>query len=303
MALAWLILFLGSWVRLLTISGQNFHHSATFLALAPLSFVVVHHFLPGALRAPEQPFFRWALAVLTALLTVAFVRLTLLRYWDPTEWMPTILVVLSGLGIALFAGEECPNDRGPGPWLWTGLWMLISARDPVLGVLGAGLAPLVFHWGTAPRRVGSQNPAIPFSVWVLPLLLGLFLPKPWWDWGLRPAAALPLATFGLGGGIAMAGANLIRGAGSRSSANPLGLLPGWILPFAIAVAGVLYSPAWGLAWGALMGVLAALALGRWQRPLPIGTVAASWILGMLLSFTLQANACLPGLGHLIWLGN
>ena len=59
MVLAWLILFLGSWIRLLTISGLNFHRGATILALAPLGFVALHHFLPGVLRAPERSSFRF----------------------------------------------------------------------------------------------------------------------------------------------------------------------------------------------------------------------------------------------------
>lgn len=293
MALAWLILFLGSWVRLLTISGLNFHHGATILALAPLGFVAVHHFLPGVLRAPERSSFRWALAVLTALLSLAFVRLTLLHFWDPAEWLPTILLVLMGLGIAMFAGEECPDDRGPGPWFWIFLWMLISGRDPVLGLLGAGLAPLVFHWGNVFKASEPVQAGTPFMNWLLPLLLGLFLPKPWWDWGLQSASVLPLAAFGLGGAIAS----------SSPFANRLRLLQGWILICALAVTGLLYSPSWGLIWGALMGILAACAYGRLQKPLAIGATAGFWILGMLLSFTLQANAWLPGLRHLIWLGN
>ncbi len=294
MVLAWLILFLGSWIRLLTISGLDFHRGATILALAPLGFVALHHFLPGVLRAPERSSFRWALAVLTALLSLAFIRLTLLRFWDPTEWLPTILLVLIGLGIAMFVSQESPNDRGPGPWLWVFLWMLISGRDPVLGLLGAGLAPLVFHWGNVPKTAKYQQTRTPSLNWMLPFLLGLFLPKPWWDWGLQSASVLPLAAFGLAGGIASV-------ASLAPFANRLRPLPGWLLIGALAVTGLLYSPSWGLIWGALMGILAACAYGRLQKPLAIGAVAGYWILGMLLSFTLQANAWLPVLGRLAWL--
>jgi len=293
MALAWLILFLGSWVRLLTISGLNFHHGATILALAPLGFVVVLKFLPGVLRAPERSSFRWALAGLTGLLSLAFVRLTILQFWDPVLFLPTILLVLMGLGIAMFASEECPNDRGPGPWLWIFLWMLISGRDPVLGILGAGLAPLVFHWGKVTRTAKSQQVGTRLGNWMPPLLLGLFLPRPWWDWGLHSNSVLPLAAFGIGGAIA--------------SLNPFGnrlkLVPDWALICALTVTGLLYSPSWGLLWGALMGVFAACAWDRLRKPLPIAAVSGYWLLGMLLSFTLQANAWLPVLGRLVWLGD
>ena len=222
MALAWLILFLGSWVRLLTISGLNFHHGATVLAMAPLGFVAVHHFLPGLLRVPKRVSFRWALATLTALLSLAFVRLTLLRFWDPAEWLPTILLVLAGLGIAMFASGESPDDRGPGPWLWVSLWVLISGRDPVLGVLGAGLAPLVFHWGNVSKTVKSRQAGTRVVDWMLPLLLGLFLPRPWWDWGLQSASVLPLAAFGLGGAIATIGpfANRLSSAAGGARCRP-----------------------------------------------------------------------------------
>ncbi len=293
MALAWILLFLGSWIRLLTISGLNFHHGATLLALSPLGYMALHHFLPGLLRAPERPFFRWGLAGLTALVAVAFVRLTLLRFWDPGDWLSTVLLVLLGLGVALFASEECPNDHGPGPWLWVSLWMLISARDPVLGLLGAGLAPLVFHWGKAPKRPTAQEAGKQSTTWLFPLLLGLFLPKPWWDWGLQPSSALPLAAFGLGGGLLL----LIP------FAARLKVLPVGVLLSALAVIGLLYSPSWGLFWGIAMGFAAASIFERLPRPLPMGVIAGFWILGLLLSFTIQANAWMPVLGRLAWLAN
>ena len=128
---------------------------------------------------------------------------------------------------------------------------------------------------------------------MLPFLLGLFLPKPWWDWGLQSASVLPLAAFGLGGAIASI----------PLFVNRLRLLPGWVLICTLALTGLLYSPSWGLLWGALMGLVVASAYVRSPRPLPIGAVAGYWLLGMLLSFTLQANAWLPVLGRFAWLVN
>lgn len=296
MALAWLILFLGSWVRLLTISGLDFHSGATTLALAPLGIVVAQWFLPGLLRAPGRSSFRWALAIFTGLLALAFTRLTLLRFWDPAEWVPTFLLVIMSLGIAMFAAEDGPNDHGPGPWLWVSVWMLAAGRDPVLGLLGAGLAPLVFHWGKDSKIAKARQAGTRLMNWAFPFLLGLFLAKPWWDWGLQAPSSLPLAAFGLAGGVAR-----------MASLSPFGhrfrLLPDWILIGALAATGLLYTPSWGLLWGALMGVFAGGAYGRLQKPLSIGPMAGYWILGLLLSFTLQANAWLPGLRHFIWLGN
>ena len=265
----------------------------TILALAPLGFVAVHHFFPGVIRAPERPTFRWTLAVLTALLSLAFVRLTLLHFWDPASFLPTILLVLAGLGIAMFASVEPLNDRGPGPWLWVFFWVLISGRDPVLGLLGAGLAPLVFHWENGSKTAQAHETGSRPGSWMLPFLLGLFLPKPWWDWGLQSASVLPLAAFGLGGAIASI----------PLFVNRLRLLPGWVLICTLALTGLLYSPSWGLLWGALMGLVVASAYVRSPRPLPIGAVAGYWLLGMLLSFTLQANAWLPVLGRFAWLVN
>jgi hypothetical protein len=230
---------------------------------------------------------------MTALLSLAFTRLTLLRFWDPAEWLPTILLVAMGLGIALFSDEGSLDDHGPGPLLWVAWWMLISSRDPVLGLLGAGLAPLVFVWGQASKTGGSGQAGSPYLNWLLPLLLGLFLPRPWWDWGLQAPSALPLAAFGLGGAVASLAFILDR---ARQ-------VPAWIFTWALAATGLLYAPAWGLAWGAAMGILSACAWDRMRKPAGIGAVAGFWILGMLLSFTLQANAWLPGLRHFIWLGN
>jgi hypothetical protein len=171
--------------------------------------------------------------------------------------------------------------------------MLISGRDPVLGLLGAGLAPLVFHWGNGTKITKSELTGSSSINWLFPLVLGIFLPRPWWDWGLQSASVLPLATFGLAG--AVASTNLF--------AARFRLLPGWVLIVALAVTGLLYSPSWSLLWGAFMGTLAASAYMRLEKPLSSGTVAGCWILGMLLSFTLQANAWLPVLGRLVWLGN
>lgn len=296
MTLAWIILFLGSWVRLLATAGLGLHRNAllpTSLALVPLLFIGLHHFLPGLVRVPSKPFLRWALAILTAVFSIAFARLTLLRFWDPTELLPTMFLVFSGLGLACFAGEEGPSDRGPGPWLWVALWMFLAARDPILGLVGAGLSPLLFHWGQPARVPQPWTKEAPVRAWILPLLLGLFLPRPWWDWGLLPIAALPLAAFGLGGALACFAplAALQR------------RLPGWFILSALALTGLLYGPVWGLAWGGVMGLLAGTAFQRLPRPWPVGTLGAFWVLGLVISFALQANAWLPGLGHLVWMGN
>lgn len=296
MALAWVFLFLGSWLRLLTISGLNFHHGAAFFATVPLAIVGVQTFLPGALRAPERVFLRWLLASLVALLAIAFTRLTLLRYWDPAEWLPTLLLMAVGLGLAVFSHEDGPSEQGPGPWLWVALWMLLSGRTPVLGLLGAGLAPLVFHWERLPRVKSLVQTEPHFPVWAWALPLGLFLPKPWWDWGLQPASVFPLTAFGVGGSLAVMG-------GLSPFQDRLRRLPNGLILGALALTGLLYAPSWGLLWGLVMGLLAGCAYGRLPKPLPIAAMAGYWILGLLLSFTLQANACLPFLGRLAWLGN
>ncbi len=293
MALIWLFLFLGTWVRLLAIAGFGLHHGAIALALLPLLLVALHQFRPGWLQTSARPALRWPLMMLTALAALAFVRLTLLNYWDPSELPATALLGLAGVGLACLVREEGPADFGPGPWLWVALWMLISARDPALGLVGAGLAPLVFLPGKPGGKPARGGPSRPGKPWVLPLLLGLFLPRPWWDWGLLPGSSLPLAAFGVGGALGCLGA--IDGTLRR--------LPSWSVLLFLALVGLAYGPAWSLAWGTVLGLFTAEAFRRLPRPLPLGTLAAFWILGLVLSFTFQANAWLPGLGHLIWLGN
>jgi hypothetical protein len=117
-------------------------------------------------------------------------------------------------------------------------------------------------------------------------ILGLAFPKAWFDWGFLPPGALAVGAMGLGAALA-----------------PLlpRRIPSWAaLAFAGSLA-VLYLPAFALPWGLALG----LAWGVLDRRMaPPGTSAvACFALGLALSFSLHANAWLPFLRHVIWLGN
>lgn len=130
------------------------------------------------------------------------------------------------------------------------------------------------------------------STFLLPFLLGLALPKPWWDWGLQPNWAWPMLGFGLAAGL-----------GSLNRLRFAEFWPNWVLLTGLGALAVLYDPHLGLAWGVVLGLLSGCAWRRLPHPLPLMGLAFPLLLGLSLSFFLHANAWIPGLRHLIWLGN
>jgi hypothetical protein len=125
------------------------------------------------------------------------------------------------------------------------------------------------------------------------LVLGLVLSKPWWDYGANPGWAPDLAAWGLGAGLTYLPS--LRGLGLR--------VPRAALYGAMAALFVAYLPAWGWAWGILLGLAWGWLWQRLARPLPARRLTYGLLLGFALSYVLHANLQIPFLRHLIWLGN
>jgi hypothetical protein len=281
MGAPWLFLWLGTLVHALTLYGYNPARPAALLVLLPLVLLPFRHRLSRYAWIP-----RWAgpLALLAAL---AFLRLQYLAPWDTKAWAPTLAFALTG-ALALLADGERPE--GPSTALWIGVWMLTGTLDPVLPVLGLGVAAALHGLGTWPTE-GAPRQETFLSAFAAFLLLGLALPKPWWDFGLESGWAAGLGAFGAAWALAQL----------RPLARLGARLPGWALLTGIGTLAVLYWPTFVLPWGAALGLLWGWA---WMRlPRKLETSAWPFLLGLLLSFALHANAWLPGLRHLIWLGN
>ena len=293
MSAVWLFLYLGGLVHLLTLYGYDALRGGGPLLLLP---VALFPLLPRAARRATwllDPLLVRGMGLLGFACALLFVRAAYLDAWDSWRLGPDLLMTGAGLG-SLWAAAAAPESPGPGSWLWIAAWLLGGFLDPALPLLGAGLAGVLSASGNWPQ--GSNQPVSLAPLrrpWLAFLLLGLALPKPWWDFGLQPAWALAGAAFGLGAALA-AWAPVRR---------LLAGLPETLLTAALGLLFILYWPTWSLPWGMALGLLAG---GSWSR-LP---VADRWAIpglaflgGLLLSFTLHANIWIPGLRHIVWLGN
>jgi len=281
MAAPWLFLWLGTLVHALTLYGYDLFRSASALLLLPLALLPFRHRLS---RFTWIPGVAGPLALLAALV---FLRLQYLAPWDTKAWAPDLAFAAAG-ALALLADRDHP--AGPATALWIAIWMLTGYLDPVLPVLGLGVAAALHGLGTwPPEHTPRSEGSLP--VFAAFLLLGLALPKPWWDFGLESGWTPGLSAFGVA--WALAQLRPLARLGSR--------LPGWVLLTGIGSLAVLYWPTWVLAWGGALGLLWGWV---WVR-LPGRLESTTWpfLLGLVLSFVLHANAWLPGLRHVIWLGN
>ena len=280
MSALWLFLYLGTLVHGLALYGFDGRSPAQLVLLAPLAALGL---LP-ALRTRRATFFPpWSrrLAGLAALaFALAFLRLHYLDYWN-TEHLGFALLV-AGLGLAaLWVTAADPQPEGPGTWIWIAAWLAAGFLDPLLPFLGAGVGACAAAFGLLPAAVAGPADAPARSRGFLSLaLLGLVLPKPWWDWGLQPDGALPVAAFALGAALAHSAPARVRLAGL-----PTGLLHG-----GMALLFVLYWPTFGGAWGLLLGLLGGTTWLRLPEPRPLARLGTAFAAGLALSFALHANA-------------
>jgi hypothetical protein len=287
----WLVLFLGGLVHALALYGFDSRHMASLPLLIPILAIPIltrlkkqrpDCFTPAVLRV----------AGTLALLCGLHFLLTHFRlYWNCEQPIGALEVTGLGLG-SLWVAVGSNATEGSGAWLWVGAWMVAGVLDPLLPLLGAGVGATAAAWGLMPSQ-GNEATGQKVSLFLSPFLLGLALPKPWWDWNLDPHWAFPMAALGFG--AALASMKPLARFGNR--------LPTWTLLWGMGLLAILYAPQWGLLWGGTLGLLAGWAWLRHPRPIPLYCLAPAWFLGLLISFVLHGNVWLPGLRHLIWLGN
>jgi hypothetical protein len=293
MSAIWLILYLGSLVHLLVLNGFGLKHPASLIVLLPVAAALV---LPPVFR--RQPRLLPAGLVRAAGLlgfacTLVFVKSVYLEAWDTRDLILSVAIAGAGLGSLLptLAGLGAPNA---GTWLWVAFWLGAGLLDPALPLLGAGLGGMLAGSG-----LGLDDSPIPADPplarpWLALFLLGFALSKPWWDFGIEREWAWVSASVGLGAAFATV----------KPVARQLSRLPASSPVWVLGALALLYTPALGVPWGVLLGLAAGSAWpGLPRRPLPTERVAAAFLLGLVLSFGVHANAWIPGLRHLIWLGN
>lgn len=288
MSAIWLVLYLGSLVHLLALNGYGLKHPASAVLLLPVAAAVL---LPGLLKRHPLPSGVIRGAGLAGFAgALLFVKAVYLEGWDCQEWGPALAMTVAGLG-SLLPALATSSLPGPGTWLWIAFWFAAGRLDPALPLLGAGLGGMLegsgFGLAEPADAAAGAKPG-----WTL-FLLGLALPKPWWDFGLEPGWAWASAGVGLGAALA-----------ALPRLGPwLNRLPGFAPAGLLGALAILYAPGLGVLWGVLLGAAVGSAWRRFARPFPLALGTAAFLLGLLVSFALHANLWIPGLRHLIWLGN
>jgi hypothetical protein len=290
--MAWLLLYVGTLVHALTLYGFDGRDPRSLVLLLPLAGLPCLVMLQR--RAPRL-FDPWPVKIsgLIALgLSLTLLRLLYLDYWDTHALLPNLLV--AGLGIAsLWASLGPWLGNSPAHWLWIGLWLLSGYLDPLMPFLGAGLSACArgFEWLVdAPR----QDPATPLNRPFLAFFaLGLVLPKPWWDWGLNPDWALAMACFGAG--VALLQVSFCQ--------RRLTKVPSWVACTVLVLLFVLYVPQLLWLWGLALGCTWSLLQGRMSKAHAGSSPGLFFVLGLVISFALHNNLWLPGLRHVLWIGN
>jgi hypothetical protein len=292
MTAVWLVLYLGSLVHLLALNGYGLAQPASLVVLVPLAAVFL---LPSIVR--RRPEFLPSVLLRGAGLlgfacTIVFVKTVHLDAWDTRAWGPCLAAAGAGLG-SLLPALASSGPAGTGTWLWIAFWLGTGIIDPALPLLGAGLYGMLEGSGLGVEERAPLAIAPPSHPWLTLFLLGMALPNPWWDYGIEREWAWASASVGLGAALASLG--FIQSRLSR--------LPAALPALFLGLLAILYMPALGVPWGIILGIALGAAWVRLPRPLPMDRAAAAFLAGLLISFTLHANAWIPGLRHLIWLGN
>lgn len=293
MIAAWLFLYLGGLVHVLAIYGMDLGNPRTGVVLLPIVLVPLpvfllkhrpHWFAPGPTRI---------VAAVGLLCALVFLRAINLDYLESPRLVSSLLVAVIGLSAFWVALSRPLLEDGPGIWLRIGAWQLTGFLNAGLPLAGVSVFAFLGAFGFLTPVARKSCPARIPHAFPAALLLGLALAKPWWDFGANPGWAPDLAAWGVG--AALTYATPLRCAGAR--------VPMAWLNLALGVLFVAYVPELGLLWGLLLGGVWGLIWQRLARPLPRQGLTYGLLLGFILSYALHANLEIPGLRHLLWLGN
>jgi hypothetical protein len=293
MTAVWLFLYVSCLVRLLTLYGVDFHQPALFLLMAPLLM------LPWMDRLCRNQ--TWLLnkdalrvAGLIALASsLLLARILNLGYWETHHLGLACLMALLGLGLSLVAHAFPRESAGPGLWIWIAVWEFAGTWHPILTLVGAGLSACLGGFGLWPAGRPQAAPRRQVNPFWMPFLLGMVLPKPWFDFHLEGTWASVMAVFAVTAGLASLPRLRVL----------LDHLPNLGVTLLLALAFVIYPPSWVLAWGMAVGLLWGILWPRIPRPISISKISAGFILGALVSFFLHANLGIPFLRRLVWWGS
>jgi len=289
----WLLLYLGSLVQMLTLYRLDLNKPSTLLTLLPFLLLPLMDVLQRRLPWLTRPAFVRGAGLVSLASAIALVRLLGLGFWDTLHLGLAALASLVGLGLLIVLRASDREGMGLGLWLWIAVWEYAGSWQPDLPFLGAGLSACLCAFGWLPEgesQPPTQRRAHPF--WSL-LLLGLVLPKPWFDFNLEGAWAPAMAAFAVAAGVA--GLSKIREAFDR--------LPTPALLLALALAFVAYPSAWATPWAAGLGLVGGTLWRRLPKPLSLATVSYGFLLGLLVSYALHANLGVPALRRLLWWGS
>ena len=289
----WLFLYLGCLIQLLTLYRLDLNKPATLLLALPILFLPlmdrISRHLPWLLG---KGVVRGA-GLLSLLSALAMARILNLGFWETRHLGLGMLSALVGLGLLLVVRSKPRENAGPGLWLWIAAWEFTGLWHPVMPLVGAGLSAFLGAFGRWPEGEPlSPASRSASSFWTM-LLLGLVLPKPWFDFNLEGTWAPSTAVFALTVGV-VGLSRLREGLNHLSTA---------LLLILLALAFVAYPSAWALAWSAMVGLLWGALWLRLPRPLSLAKLSLGFVLGLLVSYALHSNLGIPVLRRLIWWGS
>lgn len=289
----WLFLYLGSLVQMLTLFRLDLNKPATLFALLPFLVLPFMGLLLRQLPWLKHPAVIRGAGLVSFACAVTMARILHLGFWDTRHLGVGALCAGVGLGLLLVMRASSRGEAGLGLWLWIAAWLYAGAWHPVMPFLGAGLSAVLCAFDVLPEG-GTLPPSTktvhPF--WSL-FLLGLVLPKPWFDFNLEAGWAPAMAAFALAAGLA--GLAPIRAALDR--------LPSPLLLVLLAMAFVAYPSAWAPIWAGVVGLLFGALWLRLPRPLSLVPVTYGFLLGLLVSYALHSNLGVPMLRRFLWWGS
>lgn len=283
----WIFLVLVPVFRGLCELGADFGNPAIWPLLGTILLA------PGLASFREAGFgrlsFRRGAGLIGLIAAIFLMRRANLQVLEPREWTDALLLAGVGLG-SLLASLSSEGERGamPGTWLWIAGWSLTGLVNPWLPMLGGALGACLDAWGVLPKVEVMKPAGSELFVFLPALLLGLALPKPFWDFGFLPQADQSIAVFGCA-------VLVILALPFRLKQMPFSICMG-----ALVIATTLYFPGFPMASSAFLGLAAGFLLPRLSaKP---ASFLGGVLLGLMLSFVLHSNLQVSVIRAWAWWG-